>query len=71
MRSGATGTDAYLADWRQGEPTPCAGELEAVVTAEVERLEREYDDARLRTLIEAGGCERRGEQGGDSTAGRS
>jgi hypothetical protein len=57
MRSGATGTDAYLADWRQGEPAPCRDELDAVVAAEVERLEREYDDARLRALIEAGGKE--------------
>ena len=57
MRSGATGTDAYLADWRPGEPAPCAEELEAVVTAEIARLEREYDDARLRRLIEAGGKE--------------
>ncbi len=71
MRSGATGTDAYLADWRQGEPTPCGEELEAVVRAEVARLESEYDDARLRALIEAGGRDGPGEQGGHSTAGRS
>ncbi|MBV9568410.1 MAG: virulence factor [Hyphomicrobiales bacterium] len=55
MRSGATGTDAYLSDWRQGHPSPCAEDLETVVAAEIERLEREYDDARLRRLVEAGG----------------
>jgi cvfA/B/C family virulence factor len=71
MRSGATGTDAYLADWRQGEPTPCGEDIEAVVTAEAARLEREYDDVRLRMLIEAGGRESRGDQGGASTPGRS
>jgi hypothetical protein len=58
MRSGATGSDAYLADWRQGEPSPCAQDLEAAVQAEVERLEREYDEGRLRALIAAGGWER-------------
>ncbi|MBV8447848.1 MAG: virulence factor [Hyphomicrobiales bacterium] len=57
MRSGATGTDAYLADWRQGEPQPCPDDLEAVVATEIERLEREYDEARLRALVEAGGKE--------------
>jgi Virulence factor len=57
MRSSATGSDAYLADWRQGEPAPCDGELEAAVLAEVERLEREYDEGRLRALIAAGGWE--------------
>jgi hypothetical protein len=58
MRSSATGTDAYLADWRQGKPAPCGEDLEAAVLAEVERLEREYDDARLRALVEAGGREK-------------
>ena len=57
MRAGATGTDAYLADWRQGEPASCGDDLEAAVAAGIERLEREYDDARLRALIEGGGHE--------------
>ncbi|MBV8765418.1 MAG: virulence factor [Hyphomicrobiales bacterium] len=57
MRGGATGTDAYLADWRQGEAAPCSEELEAAVSVEIARLEREYDDARLHSLIEAGGRE--------------
>ena len=29
MRSGAAGTDDYLAAWRRGEPTPCGDDLEA------------------------------------------
>ncbi|MBV9113689.1 MAG: virulence factor [Hyphomicrobiales bacterium] len=57
MRSGATATDAYLADWRQGEPALCGEDLEAVVATEIQRLEREYDDGRLRLLIESGGRE--------------
>ncbi len=29
MRAGATSADAYLADWRRAEPTPCGDDLEA------------------------------------------
>src|SRR5258708_19141561 len=38
MRSGAHGTDAYLAEWRRGEPTPCGDDLEAGATAAAGRL---------------------------------
>ncbi len=55
MRAGATNSDAYLADWRRGEPTACNDELEAAVTAAVGELERAYDDARLKRLIVSGG----------------
>jgi hypothetical protein len=55
MRAGATGTDAYLADWRQGEASACGEDLEAAVAGEVERLERDYDHERLRALIDNGG----------------
>jgi hypothetical protein len=57
MRAGATGTDAYLADWRQGDAVPCRDDLETEVAAEVTRLESAYDEARLRSLIAAGGRE--------------
>ena len=55
MRDGATGTDAYLADWRQGEAQPCSDDLEAEVAAAVRRIESEFDAERLRALIAAGG----------------
>jgi len=57
MQAGATGTDAYLAGWRQGDPVSCVDDLEAAVRAEAERLERDYDDERLRALIVSGGRE--------------
>jgi len=57
MRAGATGTDAYLADWRQGEAALCAEDLEAALTAEIDRLECAYDEARLRALVAGGGRE--------------
>jgi hypothetical protein len=57
MNASATGTDAYLADWRQADPIACGDGLEAAVIAEAARLERDYDDERLRNLIASGGRE--------------
>ena len=57
MRSGASGTDDYLADWRKGEPAECGADLEAEANRLVNDLEATYDAARLRSLIEAGGYE--------------
>ena len=51
MRSGAAGTDDYLAAWRRGEPQPCGDDLEAEASAAASRLEAEYDKDRLKTLI--------------------
>src|ERR1700681_4075747 len=58
MKAGATGTDAYLADWRQGEPVACGDDLEAAVLVEVARLEQVYGDERLQALIASGGQEK-------------
>ena len=55
MRSGARDSDAYLAEWRRGEPAPCGDDLEAEAAAAAERLEAEYDDDRLAALVAAGG----------------
>ena len=57
MRSGARDSDAYLAEWRRGEPTPCGDDLEAEAAAAAERLDAEYDDDRLAALVAAGGRE--------------
>jgi len=57
MKLGAADTDAYLAEWRKGKPYPVDGEPEAVATAEAERLEAEYDPARVRALIQNNGQE--------------
>ena len=51
MRSGAHDSDAYLADWRQGEPVACDADLEAVADATLTQLLNEYDDARLAKLV--------------------
>ncbi len=57
MRSGAHGTDDYLADWRQGEAKPCGDDLEAVVDEALNQLVTEYDDERLKKLVECHGRE--------------
>lgn len=55
MRSGARDTDAYLAEWRRGEATPCGDDLEAEAAAAAARLDAEFDDDRLAKLVAAGG----------------
>ncbi|MFP6729492.1 MAG: virulence factor [Alphaproteobacteria bacterium] len=55
MRSGARDTDAYLAEWRRGDPAPCGEDLEAEADAAAARLEVEYDDDRLAALVASGG----------------
>ncbi len=57
MRSKAFAGDAYLTEWRRGEPAPCADDLEAEATALHARLDGEYSAERLARLIKAGGRE--------------
>ncbi len=57
MRAGASASDAYLADWRRGAPTPCGDDLEAEASAAAARLEAEYDTARLAALAAMAGRE--------------
>ena len=51
MKVGARETDAYLAEWRKGEPFTVEGEDEAVATAEAARIDRDYDQERIKALI--------------------
>ncbi|MEO1238526.1 MAG: virulence factor [Pseudomonadota bacterium] len=55
MKSGVTGTDAYLEEWRKAGPVQMDGDDETVATAEAARLEGEYDTERLKQLIANGG----------------
>lgn len=55
MKSGATGTDAYLEGWRKGTPEPCGSDLDAAADDAAARLERDYDSACLKSLIVAEG----------------
>lgn len=55
MKVGARDSDAYLSEWRKAEPYPVDGDPDAVATAEAERLDREYDQARIKALIDNDG----------------
>jgi hypothetical protein len=57
MRAQATDADAYLAEWRRAEPTPCGDDLEAEAGAAAARLEAEYDTHRLAELAKREGRE--------------
>lgn len=55
MRGEARDSDAYLAEWRRGDPQPCGDELAGAVAEGAARIEAEYGDERLRALVRAGG----------------
>ena len=55
IKSGMAGTDDYLAEWRRAAPYAVDGDPEAVAASEAERIENEYDGARIRALIDNGG----------------
>lgn len=51
MRVGARDSDAYLAEWRRGDPVEVPGTPEEAVAALAARIDAEYDSARLAALI--------------------
>ena len=51
MKVGASDTDAYLAEWRKGDPYPVEGEPQAILENEVARLEAEFDQDRIKAMI--------------------
>jgi Virulence factor len=55
MAVGAKDSDAYLAEWRRGDPVPCGDDLAAEADAALVELIATYDDVRLKALVAAGG----------------
>ena len=55
MKTGAAGTDDYLAQWRKAAPYSVEGDPEEVAAAEAARIEADYDQARLKALIDNDG----------------
>jgi len=55
MRAKLRDADSYLAEWRRVGPSDCGDDLEAEAAAAAERLEREFDEQRLKALVENGG----------------
>lgn len=51
MRAKAIGTDAYLNDWRRDVVAETDGELEAEADKWLSKLDNDYDDARIETLV--------------------
>ncbi len=51
MKVGARDADAYLAEWRRGEPAQVEGDLAQAAEAEAARLETEFDSERIKALI--------------------
>lgn len=52
MRGGARSTDDYLAEWRKAEPVEVSDDLQAEADKAAAGLETEYDDARVKALVE-------------------
>jgi hypothetical protein len=55
MRANLRDTDSYLAKWRRAHPVDCGEDLEAEAATAAERLEGDYDEARLTALVDKGG----------------
>ncbi len=51
MKVGARDTDAYLAEWRKADPIEVEGDPEVLAAEAAERLEAEFDQARIKALI--------------------
>ena len=60
MKVGARDTDSYLAEWRKAAPYEVEGDPDQIARAEADRLEAEYDTARLKALIVRAGLPVRG-----------
>jgi hypothetical protein len=54
MRAGRGSSHAYLEDWRR-ETEMVSGDIEALVRERVAKLESEFDDEYLESVVKAGG----------------
>jgi len=55
MRVGAHGSDAYLAEWRRGEPVPVGDDMEMEADRAVENILGEFDEETLKALVKSKG----------------
>lgn len=55
MKSGAAESDDYLAEWHKAPPYTVEGADADVAEAEVARIDAEYDQERVKQLIDADG----------------
>ena len=52
MKCNLKGSDDYLAEWRKAEPYPVEGDPDTVARNEAERIEIEFNQEKLKALIE-------------------
>jgi hypothetical protein len=52
MKVGAKDADAYLAEWRRGEPYDVEGDAADVASDEAARLDSEFSQAKVKSLID-------------------
>ncbi len=57
MRANLRDTDSYLAEWRRAAPVEVTDALQEEADKKAAELEAAFDDAKLKTLVEAGGVE--------------
>jgi hypothetical protein len=55
MRVGAKDSDAYLAEWRKGEPVPVSDDIEAEADKALADIDTRYDRERLVALVRSEG----------------
>lgn len=55
MRVGSTDTDAYLAEWRKGDPVEVSDDLEAEADKAATALDTEFTKEKLVALVAAEG----------------
>ena len=55
MKSKASESQAYLDEWRRGQPEACGDDLESEADAAAIRLEADYNAERLQALVDQQG----------------
>ncbi|GLQ34422.1 hypothetical protein GCM10007939_07050 [Amylibacter marinus] len=55
MKVGASDDEAYLADWRKSAPLSVDGDAQEVAKSEAERLDQEYHQEKIKSLIATDG----------------
>ena len=55
MKANLRDTDSYLGEWRRGTPVEVGDDMQAIADAKAAELEAEFDDEKLKALVEAGG----------------
>ena len=55
MKVGARDSDAYLSEWHKATPYPVDGEPSEIAASEAARLDAEYDQEKIKTLIDNDG----------------